>query len=513
MWIQQTSGHSWIIVTNYKQAPTSRAQREPITMHYVNPHTWRVDWATRIVIGAVGGCQGARSAARPGAATSYLRAARPECLIKNCEETTNRLYQQVGRTFNNSRGKTCISETLKRSSSTVSLGLSIAISTDSWQLVTKSSETVSLLAPHQGESGSIPGRATPGFSLVGIVPDNAAGQLVFSGISRFPRPFIPTLLHAHLTSPSSALKTRCQPYGLAALRLPNRRGRGITWAALNSEVLRADEDRREYPPTSGVVRHDSHVRKFGNDPAGNQTQFAYVGGEQSNRSATTAPQETECKGSSPLYKSARPLKWGHVIGLCLQAALHADIDPSFGGLPQRMPLQDYKNRDKRHDVLVEIAVSFGISKDEIERKIKNLLSHFARECKKENNTCKSGSGTGMCYRSKWFAYDAMLFLKDRNKQRRLRTQRTRVHLSRQETLPNVPNCGNLSDTKRYPSRRTYSLKKQERGEYTVFGEQVAIKLTKLLFPHDRYMVQHIINNTLFGAEMGKYNTILPLFTA
>ncbi|KAJ8873398.1 hypothetical protein PR048_024214 [Dryococelus australis] len=44
-------------------------------------------------------------------------------------------------------------------------------------------------------------------SHVGIVPVDAAGRLVFSGISRFPGPFIPALLHTHLASPSPALKT------------------------------------------------------------------------------------------------------------------------------------------------------------------------------------------------------------------------------------------------------------------------------------------------------------------
>ncbi|KAJ8889076.1 hypothetical protein PR048_008570 [Dryococelus australis] len=38
------------------------------------------------------------------------------------------------------------------------------------------------------EPGSIPLRATPGFLQVGIVPDDAAGRLIFSGISRFPPP-------------------------------------------------------------------------------------------------------------------------------------------------------------------------------------------------------------------------------------------------------------------------------------------------------------------------------------
>ncbi|KAJ8898379.1 hypothetical protein PR048_003739 [Dryococelus australis] len=61
--------------------------------------------------------------------------------------------------------------------------------------------TVVLLGTHLDE---------PGFSHVGIVPDDAAGRRVFSGISRFPRHCIHALLHTHLTSPSQALKTQCQ---------------------------------------------------------------------------------------------------------------------------------------------------------------------------------------------------------------------------------------------------------------------------------------------------------------
>ncbi|KAJ8894476.1 hypothetical protein PR048_007130 [Dryococelus australis] len=40
-----------------------------------------------------------------------------------------------------------------------------------------------LLAPHQGEPGSISGGVAPGFSHVGIAPDDAAGCRVFSGFS------------------------------------------------------------------------------------------------------------------------------------------------------------------------------------------------------------------------------------------------------------------------------------------------------------------------------------------
>ncbi|KAJ8891679.1 hypothetical protein PR048_004207 [Dryococelus australis] len=75
------------------------------------------------------------------------------------------------------------------------------------QLMARGGSAVSLLASHQREPYSIPGRVTGGFSQVGIVPDDAAGRRVFSWISRFPHPCVPELLHSHLVPPPSALKT------------------------------------------------------------------------------------------------------------------------------------------------------------------------------------------------------------------------------------------------------------------------------------------------------------------
>ncbi|KAJ8877790.1 hypothetical protein PR048_022246 [Dryococelus australis] len=62
---------------------------------------------------------------------------------------------------------------------------------------------------HENYFIPIPDRVTPGFSSVGIVPDDSVGRWVFSGISRFPRPCIPALLHSHIFSPSSAPKLLC----------------------------------------------------------------------------------------------------------------------------------------------------------------------------------------------------------------------------------------------------------------------------------------------------------------
>lgn len=81
-------------------------------------------------------------------------------------------------------------------------------------------------------------------------------------------------------------------------------------------------------------------------------------------------------------------------------------------------LSDYKNRDKRHDALNEIANSINVEKYEVGRKIKNLSSYFARESKTVRGeqfvNTKSGSGASV-YEGKWFAFKSMEFILDRNK--------------------------------------------------------------------------------------------------
>ncbi|KAJ8897778.1 hypothetical protein PR048_003128 [Dryococelus australis] len=52
-------------------------------------------------------------------------------------------------------------------------------------------------------------RVQSGFSHVGIVPDDAGGRRIFSGISLFPRPFIPALLYTHLNHPHRFSRLRC----------------------------------------------------------------------------------------------------------------------------------------------------------------------------------------------------------------------------------------------------------------------------------------------------------------
>uniref|UniRef100_A0A6P7GRR9 Uncharacterized protein LOC114345629 n=2 Tax=Diabrotica virgifera virgifera TaxID=50390 RepID=A0A6P7GRR9_DIAVI len=213
-------------------------------------------------------------------------------------------------------------------------------------------------------------------------------------------------------------------------------------------------------------------------------------------------------------------------------------------------LADYKDRNKRRDALLEISVSFGVEKEEIEKKIRYLLSHFAREVKKEKDSEKSGNGTVETYKSKWFAYKLMEFLKDKNKPivtqdsegKRKRKEEdsqevetddgeeslqvleqsidgsenevgtTAQSQSKSNSINIVKSRGRKSMATNLPIvneavnlMRSITTKRAEKDEFSLFGEQVAMKLRKIVSPFARFSVQNIINTVLFEAEMGKYD--------
>lgn len=75
--------------------------------------------------------------------------------------------------------------------------------------------------------------------------------------------------------------------------------------------------------------------------------------------------------------------------------------------------KDYRNRYIRQDSLLEISKHMDTSKEEVDRKLKNLICHFWREVKKVKQH-RSGDGADNVYCSKWFAFKSFEFLKDRN---------------------------------------------------------------------------------------------------
>ncbi|XP_068230453.1 uncharacterized protein [Palaemon carinicauda] len=74
----------------------------------------------------------------------------------------------------------------------------------------------------------------------------------------------------------------------------------------------------------------------------------------------------------------------------------------------------YKRWFKRADAWREIAENIQMERNEVEKKMKNLVTQFQRELKKcqEKN---SGDGAEDAYNSEWFAFSIMLFLPDKHK--------------------------------------------------------------------------------------------------
>ncbi|KAJ8873937.1 hypothetical protein PR048_024775, partial [Dryococelus australis] len=111
---------------------------------------------------------------------------------------------------------------------------------------------VRLLASHQGEPGSIPGGVAPGFSHVGIVPDDAAGRRVFSDISlQFPPP-----LHSD-AAPYSPRFALIGSQDLDVKSHPNLFNPSLTLPC--NERIDFKHQNRGNPLTRGIVRHDSRV--------------------------------------------------------------------------------------------------------------------------------------------------------------------------------------------------------------------------------------------------------------
>lgn len=73
---------------------------------------------------------------------------------------------------------------------------------------------------------------------------------------------------------------------------------------------------------------------------------------------------------------------------------------------------DYKNKRKRFAAWADISNELNIDKGELEKKIKNVNSQFLRELKRLKETKTSPDDK---YESHWFAFDSLLFLRDKTK--------------------------------------------------------------------------------------------------
>ncbi|KAJ8894552.1 hypothetical protein PR048_007209 [Dryococelus australis] len=134
---------------------------------------------------------------------------------------------------------------------------------------------------------------SPARSQVGIAPDDAADQRVFlSEIFRFPRTCIPVLLHSHLISPLSALKTSLLRAAQISRHPVERNG---------ETVLKHTEAKQPLPPrtpTAHTSKLASHGALFANHSlvthvVANQTQGSFSKPRTGNqRTSTPTSKET-----------------------------------------------------------------------------------------------------------------------------------------------------------------------------------------------------------------------------
>ncbi|XP_076257093.1 uncharacterized protein LOC143194295 [Rhynchophorus ferrugineus] len=196
---------------------------------------------------------------------------------------------------------------------------------------------------------------------------------------------------------------------------------------------------------------------------------------------------------------------------------------------------EYKLKTKRNDDWAEIAKILDDNVTDIKKKMESLLTSFRRERQRCEDSNRSGSGTGEIYKSKWFAFAKMMFLRDKftphvtddtmDSSTEEMMIKTEVN-SNTETLKTAPpDVTKPSTSKTFKSRKRAKLVKQnlatqrsneaynilqetlkrrdQKDNSSTFGEYVANK-HRCYSSYTKSIVEHLITNILFEADMGMY---------
>ncbi|CAK1596286.1 unnamed protein product [Parnassius mnemosyne] len=165
----------------------------------------------------------------------------------------------------------------------------------------------------------------------------------------------------------------------------------------------------------------------------------------------------------------------------------------------------FKDRNKKHDAWMDLADKFDKEKSVIEKKMRSLIGQFQRELKKP----RSGAGAEELT-SKWFGFELLLFLKDKNKVRSTKVagipesnpQEIRVSPKKKknETFDSLE-----AQKEVYGIMKELHTERKSRDDFTIFGEHIACRLRNLRDPYTIATVQNQIHNIIFQAEIGLYS--------
>ncbi|XP_069685900.1 uncharacterized protein [Periplaneta americana] len=84
-------------------------------------------------------------------------------------------------------------------------------------------------------------------------------------------------------------------------------------------------------------------------------------------------------------------------------------------------VKEYRDKTKKADCFRELELLFNCSRVNIEKKISSLRSQYSRELQKIKTSRKSGGTVDDVYTSKWFAFEAMSFMRGGNNPKKTRT--------------------------------------------------------------------------------------------
>ncbi|CAI6374356.1 unnamed protein product [Macrosiphum euphorbiae] len=79
--------------------------------------------------------------------------------------------------------------------------------------------------------------------------------------------------------------------------------------------------------------------------------------------------------------------------------------------------KNYKNNKIKFDDWQEIATKLNTDVTNIKKQIESLQGSYCRERQRQDSSRRSGAGTDDLYKSKWFAFNEMQFLKEKYKPR------------------------------------------------------------------------------------------------